>query len=82
MPGYLTVRQLAQILGLTEESIRNYIHAGVAPKAVKFGKRWMFRYDDVDAWFDSLPVTESPQTGRPAEVLKARKEYHTLMPQI
>ncbi|MEO0413056.1 MAG: helix-turn-helix domain-containing protein [Pseudomonadota bacterium] len=61
----LTVRDAAQLLKLKEGTIRNIINDKKL-RAVKFGKEWRIRHEDLEAFLDENANTE-PQYRSAAE---------------
>lgn len=53
----LTVRDAAQLLKLKEGTIRNIINDKKL-RAVKFGKEWRIRHEDLEAFLDENANTE------------------------
>jgi len=41
--------ETAKYIGVTKETIRNWIEKGVIP-AYKVGKQWKFRFSEIDKW--------------------------------
>ncbi len=57
--GYLKIREVADYLGVSERTVRNYISLGVMPtspltnvklRATKFGRSWRVRESDLAAF--------------------------------
>lgn len=48
----LNIEDVAEYLGLHVESVRRCVRRGDLP-ARKVGKRWKFRPEDLDAWYES-----------------------------
>ena len=44
--------ETAKYIGVTKETIRNWIEKGVIP-AYKVGKQWKFRFSEIDEWIKS-----------------------------
>lgn len=61
----LTVRDAAQLLKLKEGTIRNIINEKKL-RAVKFGKEWRIRHEDLENFLDENANTQ-PQQSAAAE---------------
>lgn len=75
------VKRLAQHLGVTERTVYNKLRSGQLP-AIRVGRRWRFRPDDIDAWLDSQRPHGAlqPITGREsADRGIGRSELETLL---
>jgi predicted DNA-binding transcriptional regulator AlpA len=53
MNKLLTVAEVAERLGKSEQSLRWMMRVGTAPKFAKIGNRWMAKADQVEAWIDA-----------------------------
>lgn len=85
MESLLTPEKLAQVLGLSVQTVYNRYSLGLSmPPAIKVGRLLRFRSHDVDAWLTSCyaptaqPVESTPlppRRGRPckADQIKRRK---------
>jgi excisionase family DNA binding protein len=51
----LTVTDLADYLGVPEQTIYQWRRKGYGPVGHKMGKHVRFRPSDVDSWIDGLP---------------------------
>jgi excisionase family DNA binding protein len=61
---YLSTRQVADLLGLTEVTIRRLCHEGRLP-AVKLGRSYRLRRADLDRIFDAAgPPSASAEAAR------------------
>ncbi|MCS6944010.1 MAG: helix-turn-helix domain-containing protein [Sutterellaceae bacterium] len=57
MDRLLTPAELAQVLGLAEQTIYNRIQEGrPLPPYIRLGRLLRFRASDVDAWLAALPT--------------------------
>lgn len=64
-PMLLSVKQLAEHLGVKDAAVRGWISAGKAPPLTRVGSRIMFQRADVDQWLAALrPEEEGPQPWR------------------
>jgi len=62
MPGkyeLLTQIQAATLLGVTRDTLRNYVHAGNGPARTLIGKRYYFTRPAIRAWLDSRAIASS-----------------------
>lgn len=50
-PEYLTVREAAKLLRVTEWTIRKHLREGVYPGAIRPGRNWLIPRADVHAYF-------------------------------
>lgn len=50
----MTTPEVAEILRMPEATIRYWRHQGTGPKSVKFGRRVMYRREDVQAFVDEM----------------------------
>jgi excisionase family DNA binding protein len=50
----LTLREAAEVLGLSTRTVREYIKRGEI-RGKLIGKRWRFRRADLDAFFENAP---------------------------
>lgn len=50
---YMTVNELAEIVGLAPYTVYEMVKRGDAPRARRFGGRIRFARSDVDAWLDA-----------------------------
>jgi excisionase family DNA binding protein len=56
---YFSVRETADILGISPRTVYNRIHRGSVRKFIKphrFGRKPLFHRDDIKAYADSLPI--------------------------
>jgi excisionase family DNA binding protein len=51
MPSFLTTEEVLTYLKVTPRTIYRLIRTGELP-AVRIGRQWRFRKDDLDAWLD------------------------------
>lgn len=65
----VNVREIAQMLGVTESAIRNRLssRADSIPPPFKFGGQWRWRIKDVETWL------EEQATGKKAPVAKRKR---------
>jgi excisionase family DNA binding protein len=53
----LSIKEVAERLGITPDTVRTWKHQGRLPFAYyKLGKRVLFRADEVEAWFQAQRV--------------------------
>ena len=61
----LSIKQTAERLGISPETIRGWLRDGQLPFAYyKLGKRVVFRAIDVDAWFEAQRVPSARELDR------------------
>lgn len=48
----LTLKETAEMLRMSEASLRWHLHTGTAPKSALIGGRRMFRLSDVEAYIE------------------------------
>jgi excisionase family DNA binding protein len=53
MSKLMTVAEVAERLGKSEQSLRWMMRMGTSPKFAKIGGRWMAKADAVEAWIDA-----------------------------
>ncbi len=58
----MDVRQAADYLGITGDTLYRYASEGFVP-AFKLGNRWRFKKDVLDAWMDRMSGIKSNGTG-------------------
>jgi excisionase family DNA binding protein len=46
-PAFLSLRELAVVLGVSERGVRNWVRRGLLPR-VKLGRRVLFRWTQID----------------------------------
>lgn len=63
LAGYLTQRDLAQALGVSERTIARWHHFREGPPRVEFGRKVFYRLESVSAWIASCERPE-PRAGR------------------
>ena len=52
--AFLTLQEVAQLLKLHPRTVRQYVHRGELEGRL-IGRRWRFRQEDVDKFFDAAP---------------------------
>jgi excisionase family DNA binding protein len=60
----LSIRELADLLGVSVATIRWWLHEGTAPPVIKLGRHNKFDPDDVDRWIDArrrAPAATQPE---------------------
>jgi predicted DNA-binding transcriptional regulator AlpA len=53
IPEFLTVPEVAQVLGVPIATVRHWRYTGYGPKSAKIGKRVFYRASDVHSWLDA-----------------------------
>jgi len=65
MSEFLTTTDLARRLGVPVHTIHYWRSTRTGPRGAKVGKRVLYRWADVEAWFDQRviddPVNEDPK---------------------
>lgn len=51
--SWIGIEEAAEYLGVTKDTIRNWIRKGSGIPAVKIGKLWKFKRSELDAWVKS-----------------------------
>lgn len=49
---WISLEDTATYLGVTKDTIRNWIKKGYIP-AYKIGRKWKFKISEIDAWVES-----------------------------
>ncbi|HIZ98255.1 MAG TPA: helix-turn-helix domain-containing protein [Candidatus Janibacter merdipullorum] len=57
----MTVTEASQYLRIPEGTLRYWRHRGEGPRAVKLGRRVVYRRQDLDAWFVAQLDASQPQ---------------------
>ncbi len=60
--GLLTPQELAQLIGATEGTLRNWRSLGKGPPFLKPGKKIFYDRKDVDVWLESTKVNHGANT--------------------
>lgn len=63
-PVYLTSAELADRFRTSASTVRQWRHVGTGPKGTRFGKRVLYRLDDVEAWESTQWGAERRAEGR------------------
>ena len=74
MEKQLKVEQIADILGLAEDTIRDYFQASKFPGAYKIGYDWRLGENDLERWI-SFKKNPKRFIEREIEVLRKSPEY-------
>jgi excisionase family DNA binding protein len=62
MPTLLTIREVAELLGMSESSVRRAWYDGNFPKPIRLGRRGLrWRRDDVESFLANKPGVQRPQ---------------------
>jgi excisionase family DNA binding protein len=51
--GWIGINEVAEYLGVTKETVRNWIKKKNGIPAQKIGKLWKFKRSELDAWIKS-----------------------------
>jgi predicted DNA-binding transcriptional regulator AlpA len=70
LAGYLTPKDLAQALGVSERTIARWHHFREGPPRVEIGRKVYYRLESVSAWVASCERPE-PRAGRARPRLRA-----------
>lgn len=49
----LRVPDVAEITGISEDTLRHWRHKGVGPPSARLGRRIVYRESEVQAWIDA-----------------------------
>lgn len=63
MERLLTTQQAAELLGLSEQTLRNWRTTGGGPPAVKVGRNVRYRGRDLERWLDEHTELRTPMPG-------------------
>jgi excisionase family DNA binding protein len=63
--AFLSPAQVAELVGLSEKTVRRHIHAGLL-RASRIGTRLVIAYDDVSKWIEAARVTQTAEHRAPA----------------
>jgi excisionase family DNA binding protein len=83
-PEYLTTGQAARALGVSLQTIKNWVASGDLPGA-RLGRRIVVPRAAIDRQLDALRGSEGPATVReraPQDAAAARREYHEMMERL
>ena len=64
---WLSVQEVAEELGLSIETIRNYINHPIPKEkliAAKFGRDWRIKREDLDKWIESHKNVQNDDEGQ------------------
>lgn len=50
---WISIEEAAEYLGIKPVTLRSWIHSGKDVPAQKIGKKWKFKYSELDAWVKS-----------------------------
>jgi predicted DNA-binding transcriptional regulator AlpA len=53
IPEFLTLAEVAQVIGVPIATVRHWRYTGYGPKSARIGKRVFYRTADVHDWLDS-----------------------------
>ena len=59
LAGYLTPKDLAQALGVSERTVARWHHFREGPPRVEFGRKVFYRLESVNAWIASCERPEA-----------------------
>ena len=55
IPKLVPVREVAERIGLTERTLKDWSKQGKFPRAYRVGRQWFFKEDDVVSWLEEQP---------------------------
>lgn len=50
---WISVEELSEYLGISAVTIRSWIRSGKDIPAVRIGRQWRFRIEEIDEWIES-----------------------------
>ena len=50
---WISIEELAEYLGISAVTIRSWIRSGKDIPAVRIGRQWRFRIEEIDEWIES-----------------------------
>ena len=50
---WISIEELSEYLGISAVTIRSWIRSGKDIPAVRIGRQWRFRIEEIDEWIDS-----------------------------
>lgn len=50
---WISIEELSEYLGISAVTIRSWIRSGKDIPAVRIGRRWRFRIEEIDEWIES-----------------------------
>lgn len=56
MKPLLTTAATAEVLGIAPQTLRMWRHRGQGPLAIKYGRKVMYRREDIEAWLESREI--------------------------
>ena len=62
MDGFLSTRQAAHLLGITEKTLLRYYKLGIV-RGVRFGPHYRFSTEEISRIGDDAPPKEPPKEG-------------------
>lgn len=60
VPVFLTITEVSELLRIPQGTLRYWRHAGIGPRSVRFGRRVVYRSDDIKSYVKA----ETSRTGR------------------
>ncbi|RWM32576.1 MAG: DNA-binding protein [Mesorhizobium sp.] len=58
---WMSTRQLAEALGVSDRTIRYWAARGTIPGAIRIGRQFRFRLTEVEVWLDNMDVSHHQQ---------------------
>ena len=50
---WISIEELSEYLGISAVTIRSWIRSGKDNPAVRIGRQWRFRIEEIDEWIES-----------------------------
>lgn len=50
---WISIEELSEYLGISAVTIRSWIRSGKDIPAVRIGRQWRFRIEEIDEWIES-----------------------------
>lgn len=50
---WISIEELSEYLGISAVTIRSWIRSGKDIPAVRIGRQWCFRIEEIDEWIES-----------------------------
>ena len=50
---WISIEELSEYLGISAVTIRSWIRSGKDIAAVRIGRQWRFRIEEIDEWIES-----------------------------
>ena len=62
---WISIEELSEYLGISAVTIRSWIRSGKDIPAVRIGRQWRFRIEEIDEWIESgrSELVRQPENG-------------------